>query len=275
MKQMNLLMVGFLLTLTSQLLASVPSLNDCPDMIFIDGLQNDSLPSGGSGGMFPGASTRTIFVNSSLGVRTYYAYVPTTYQPSEPLPLMFLWHGAGGPGTAPAAAQSVRDLWESTAEEQRFIIVAQEATGTTGGGFIPANAENVLLAILADMEDNYNIELNRIYGWGFSSGGHVMHDKALERTDIFAAYAVNAGILAAAATVVAPLNADRELPVYVSVGSSDSLLSFAQNDRLNFINAGWVEGKNYWLDVFAGGHVLPNDAPGKAWDKICISTVLD
>ena len=125
------------------------------------------------------------------------------------------------------------------------------------------------------MEARYNIEQNRIYGWGFSAGGHVWHALGLQNTDFFAAYAINAGVLEAFAGVTAPLNADRELPVYVSVGSSDSLFSFAQNDRLNFINAGWVEGKNYWLDVFAGGHVLPNDAPGKAWDKICISTVLD
>ena len=33
--------------------ASVPSLNQCPDMIFIDGNENDSVPSNGSGGAIP------------------------------------------------------------------------------------------------------------------------------------------------------------------------------------------------------------------------------
>ena len=252
---------------------SVPSLNDCPDMIFIDGNEDNSLPSNGSGGLFPGSMSRVINV-AGIGNQTYYYYIPSSYQSSEALPLMMLWHGAAGAGQAANQAQSMIDLWEDEAESQNFIIVAQVATGASGG-WVPGNDSQILGSIFDDMGARYNIENTRIYGWGFSAGGHVWHALGLQNTDFFAAYAVNAGVLAGFAGTTAPLSADRNLPVYVSVGSSDSLLSFAQNDTSVFLAGGWVEGKNYWLDVFTGGHVLPNDAPTKAWANICISTNLD
>ena len=277
---MKALTIILLWLFVSQVLAtaSVPSLNDCPDMIFIDGNENESMPSAGAGGGFPGSFTRSIVVD--LTSQTFYYYVPSSYQSNEPMPLMALWHGSVFAGGGPAAAEFERDFWQAEAEAQGFIVVAQAIRSNTGCnpcGWDPVQDSQILAAILGDMEARYNIETTRRYVWGFSAGGHVMHAIALNNADFFAGYAISAGVLAAYANSqgYTPANAVRTIPVFISVGSTDTLLPFSQDDQVDFIQAGWEEGRNYWLDVFVGGHTVPNDIPTKAWDKICISTVLD
>ncbi|WP_133566457.1 alpha/beta hydrolase family esterase [Marinicella litoralis] len=261
----------FVLSTQALATASVPSLNQCTDMIFIDGLENASLPSNGSGGVFPGNTQRMVF-----GGYVYYIYIPSSYDPNVAMPVMYLWHGAAGAGNADNQAQAVRSLWDGAAESNGFIIVSQVGTSPNGSWSLP-NDKILLTAIMQDMEASYRIETTRIYLWGFSAGGHVMHDTALDDANRYAAYAVSAGVLAgfAAGQGHVPANADRTIPVFVSVGNSDQLLSYAEDDRMAFLQAGWVENKNYWLDVFVGAHQVPSSVPAEIWEKICISTNLD
>ncbi len=249
-------------------LATVPSVNQCPEMIFVNSNENDSLPSNGSGGDFPGLQQRVV-----LGNQTYYIYVPTSYQANKPMPVMAVWHGTAGAGNATAAALDMRNFWQTEAEANHFIVVSQASTGASGG-WNPGVDAQILFNIFADMEAAYNIETTRRYVWGFSGGGHVMHAIALNNADYFAAYAVSAGDLDqyAAPSGYTPQNASRVIPVFVSVGTVDFLYAGVLNDRPDFIAGGWVLDQDYWLDEFSGGHVLLNDLPEKAWNKICIST---
>lgn len=271
LRKIDLTLVVCLLACCLQAVATVPGLNQCPDMIFIDGNENSSIPSNGSGGAYPGSMQQTI-----TGGHTYYYYIPSSYQPTEPMPLMAVWHGAAGAGNAAAAAEDMRDFWQGEAESNHFIVLAQASTGASGG-WIPVDDSQTLAAIIDDMQARYNIETTRRYVWGFSAGGHVMHAIALNSADYFAAYAISAGILDAYATSsgYVPANAVRTIPAYISVGLTDTLLPYAQQDQFDFTQAGWEVGHDYWLDVFTGGHELLNDLPEKAWDKICIATNLD
>ncbi len=250
--------------------ASVPSLNQCPDMIFIDGVENNSSPSNGMGGSYPGAGMRTINGNN-----TYYYYIPNSYQPSQPIPLMVVWHGAAGAGNAPAAAENMRDFWQSEAELYGFIVVAQVATGSSGG-WVPNVDAARLGDIIDDIDARYNIETTRKYIWGFSAGGFVAHAIALNNADYFAAYAVSGAHLGYALSAgYPPSGASRQLPVYISVGLQDSHYTAAENDLSLFISSDWQVDKNLWFETFNGGHILLNNLPSEAWDKICISTTLD
>ena len=249
---------------------SVPSLNQCSDMVFIDGMEDDSQPSGGSGGAYPGSLQHTI-----LGNQTYYYYVPSGYTPSEPWPLMALWHGTAGAGNADAAAQLTLNLWLGAAEANDFIAVAQVATGSSGG-WVPSTDSQILAAIIDDLEMRYNIESTRRYLWGFSAGGYVMHAIALNNANYFSAYAISGADLGYANSYgYTPANSDRIIPVYISVGTSDVRYADALSDLSSFTQAGWQMGYDLWFDGFNGGHEVLNDLPQKAWDKICISTVLD
>lgn len=257
--------------------ASVTSLNNCPDMIFIDGNEHASIPSAGKGGGSPGSFSRTITFNAAS--HTYYYYIPTSYTSNQAMPMMALWHGAVFAGGGPAAALDMIDYWQAEAEAQGFILVAQAAIGSPGCevcGWLPSADSQKLAAILDDMEARYNIETTRRYAWGFSAGGFVMHAIGLNSADYFAAYAVSGAHLGFAVSAgYPPSSAVRNLPVYISVGTADSHYTAASSDITAFIAAGWVYNQDIWFDDFVGGHELTIDLPAKAWNKICIATNLN
>ncbi len=247
-------------------LPDIPSFMDCEDIVFNSGFQDDSNPTNGSGGIL-GAQTRSVFSNGQN--RNYHIYVPSNYTDNNPLPLMILYHGAGGAGTSPSQAIAMRNFWQTAAENNNYIIMAQESTGASGG-WVPGTDFPILSDLLGDMYLDYNIEQARIYGYGFSAGAHVMHTLMLFNSLEFAAYIVSAGVLEAHAGVNAPANADRIIPVYVSIGINDaSLIPFVQSNHIVFNNAGWIDDETYWLDEFNGGHQVDIQIQQKSWDKVC------
>ena len=244
---------------------------NCNDVLFKSNFQSSSNPSHGNRGPNPGAFNRSVVYNGN--VYSYYISIPPDYNPNNPMPMMILWHGAAGAGTAPANAKATRDFWRPTADTNGFITVAQTATGSLGGGWVPDLDTPIMFEIIKDMERYYNIEMNKIYGYGFSAGGHVMHGIMLSHSETFAGYAISAGVLEAYAGLDAPVEATRKIPVFVSIGLQDTtgpnLLNLSRSNHTVFNNAGWVDGQNYWIDEFNGGHQIDINVPQKTWDKLC------
>jgi len=218
------------------------------DEVFVDGFESEVVIN-----VPLGAISRELNI-PGLGSYTYYLYIPLDYDGISLNPVVIAWHGAAGPGNATNAAIAVRDDWSGIAEQGDFIVLAQVATGAQGG-WIPNNAEAIVDLLLSDLESEYLINRQRLYGWGFSAGGHVMHELFLRRSDEFAAYSVNAGVLEAFAGTNAPAIASRNIPVNIIVGDDDPLQPFALADRQRFINAGWINGQNLQYSEFNGGHL--------------------
>ena len=260
-----------------------------PDAIFVDGFQPAGaitrFPSNGSGGA-TGNISRT--VNIELwGTHTIYLHVPPSYSPNRPVPLMLALHGqAGSPAAADTAAQAARNAWAAVADANGFIVIAPVATGATGGWLAPPpnpSDYNIFAAAIADAEAAYNIDTSRRIGWGFSAGGHVMHDimfndfGAPVSIDTFAAYSVSAGILQGLACD--GLNASqcnalvgaasRHIPIDIHVGSSDSLLPYATSDRNMFQANGWTLSSNLWFTTFTGGHTYATAQLAEIWSNLC------
>lgn len=264
-----------------------------PDAIFIGGFQPQParvhLPSGGSGGGHPGDVTRTVFV-PGMGAREYFLYLPTSYSSTRPLPLVLALHGqAGSPPQAAAAAKAVRTAWRALAEQHHFIVAAPVASGTSGGWTAPPGVPtdyDVFAAALTDVQTAYNIDVSRRIGWGFSAGGHVMHDLVLGQysseidIDTFAAYGVSAGALAAfactgqASCASLVTSATRTIPLDIHIGASDPLLPHASNDRSLFLAHGWSLGNTLWFTSFAGGHTFNTTHLGEIWENLCSFQVL-
>jgi len=258
-----------------------------PDAIFIDGFQPATgitrLPSNGSGGAL-GSISRTVSV-PGYGTHTFYLRVPASYSPSHPVPLVLALHGqAGSPAAASTAAQSVRNTWASIADANGFIVIAPVATGSSGGWIAPPpnpSDYSIFAAAIADVEAAYNIDRSRRIGWGFSAGGHVMHDimfndfGAPVSIDTFAAYSVSAGALEAfACTSPSTCNAlvataSRHIPIDIHVGNSDPLLPYATSDRNIFTNNGWVLSQDLWFTTFTGGHTYAASHLTEAWSHLC------
>jgi poly(3-hydroxybutyrate) depolymerase len=180
----------------------------------------------------------------------------------------------------------VRNTWASVADANGFIVIAPVATGASGGWIAPPpnpSDYSIFAAAMADAEAAYNIDTSRRIGWGFSAGGHVMHDVmyndfgAPVSIDTFAAYSVSAGVLqgfACLGLTATQCNAiiaaaSRHIPIDIHVGNSDTLLANATSDRNMFINNGWVLSQDLWFTTFTGGHVYASSQLLEAWTHLC------
>lgn len=258
-----------------------------PPRQFSDGFEAEpempyQEPSHGSGGAYPGPQQRQIQLAGRL--HDYYLFIPESYQPGSPWPVLLALHGAAGPQQAHSAARAVRDAWIESARQGGFLLLAPVASGNNGG-WVPNIDYPALQAVLNDLAAHYNIDHSRLHAWGFSAGGHVLHDLALRRRgsvpdiDRFASYAVSAGVLQAlACNPQIPgqpscpgllAQAARKIPLSLSVGHSDSLQAAVQNNRDLFIAAGWQAGQTLEYTVFTGGHIIHPQDFNTRWQFMC------
>lgn len=239
--------------------------------LFADGIESGPLYSPdatpGAALVNPGNQQRQVLVSSNL--RTYYLRVPPLYRADRPLPVLILLHGAtGSSATTPDAAQDLRDLFSASADRTGVLLVAPPASGASGG-WEPSADLPFIEAILDDLEMAVVLDRQRRSLWGFSAGGHVAHGLALWNSEVFAAYAVKAGVLQAYAGVNAPSIATREVPLYSRIGTSDPLLPFAQDDVLRFVNAGWQIDDTLQYREVSGGHSYSTTDADSALPWLC------
>lgn len=208
------------------------------------------------------------------GLRSFSLRVPASLMPPRRVALLISLHGAGGAGSAPAAASFMRDSWSATSDNGGFIVLAPIASGAQGG-WVPSADYPAMAAAIAELQRRYPIDSRRLYLHGFSAGGHVVHDLGLYNANFFAAYVVNAGVLDAFAGASAPQVAVRNIPLQVRMGSNDSLLAYAQSDRSRFLAAGWSEPDDYQLVEFSGGHVFDSSHTDPAWAFLCRRALLN
>ncbi len=235
-------------------------------------------PSFGSGGDFePGAHA----VISSMGFVTYYLSAPPNYA-NEALPLIIALHGAGGPGTQALAASNIRNAFAQIyATKTRFLIAAPESSGSQGD-WDRTQDEVKIRAVIAEMKNNYNVDLNRVYGWGYSAGGRIMHGLALSDPNFAAAYTGHATrLLPANSSYGTPESFTSRVPVLLTHSTNDDTVPYstAQADRIRFLNAGWTEQSsglpgNFELIPFNIGHFYDTATIQKSWDWMCVHALV-
>ncbi|HEU5358740.1 MAG TPA: PHB depolymerase family esterase [Gemmatimonadales bacterium] len=108
----------------------------------------------------------------SSGVeRRYLLFVPPTYDPSRPTPLVISLHGAA----AWPAQQMHLTHWNDVAAEHGFIVVYPAARGRIWRVQHPGSDPTADVRFIGDLIDTlertYHIDSHRIYANGFSLGG--------------------------------------------------------------------------------------------------------
>jgi poly(3-hydroxybutyrate) depolymerase len=276
-----------------------------PDTIYANAFDTAAAPvphdpSLGGGGDYPGSQTRTLHIAGlGSGTQNYYVYVPEDYAPERSWPLLLALHGFVQYGTADANAATIRDNWITAANAGGFIVaapVADDVIYQNGSPYavswlVPPtqgpNDYDLFAAVREDMESAYNIERTRIYGWGFSAGGHVMHDLGVNQhstafnASTMAAYSVSGGDLAALAcadvsdagcsNLLAQL--PRKIPVDIHIGNSDPNYSYAKSDHLRFVAEGWVNHLTISYNVFVDGHTYTVAQLSDIWGFLCPNAV--
>ncbi len=130
----------------------------------------------------------------------YELYVPSSYSPDRPAPLIVTCHG-----TLPfdSAKLQIRE-WTDIAEQQGLIIAAPVLTGTKARSDTRKATvedqirrqrvdEQTILATVNHVRAGYNIDPGRVYLTGWSAGSYAVLWTGLSHPEVFRALAVRQG----------------------------------------------------------------------------------
>jgi len=163
-------------------------------------------------------------------IREYLIYIPSTYNESEPAPLVFVLHGLGAD-----KENMVGVRMNDMAEEFGYIVIYPDAilsflgTAWNSGTILNTDIDDVgfITELIDTVSNTYNINDRRIYSCGFSMGGIMSHRLACEKSNLFAAIASQSGPLAK--TVRDVCTPERPVPVLYIHGTADETLPYSGN----------------------------------------------
>lgn len=160
--------------------------------------------------------------------RDFILYVPSSYNPSVPAPLVFNFHGY----TSTASQQMWYGDFRAIADTAGFLIVhpqgTLDGTGTThfnvGWGGSSTDDVGFTDALIDSIAADYNIDLDRIYSTGMSNGGFMSFLLACELSNRFAAVASVTGSIAPAK--LAACNPQHPTPIMQIHGDNDGTVPY-------------------------------------------------
>lgn len=194
--------------------------------------------------------TYCLFVNAQTtktmtwgGVeRQYIEYVPSSYQPGTPAPVLFVFHGLG---------DNMSNMFNNTGFKQianahGWIVVTPQALPATLASFEIGTAWNsgvsatvgnntfiinegvddagFAMAILDDLIDNYTVDQSNVFCTGFSMGGFMSNRMAMEHGGRIKAIASVSGTIGNELLSATPVGHVSTMHIH---GTSDQMVTYA------------------------------------------------
>lgn len=187
--------------------------------------------------------------------RQYLEYVPTSYSDAEATPVLFMLHGMGDDIDNFFTATRIQNV----AEEQDWIVVCPQAldfnyeNALLGGSYdfgacwnvgstvsvnfnmygMPfsfdvnvnenVDDEGFLLATLAALKEEYNVDQDKIFFAGFSLGGFMSHRMAINHGDVINSIAAISGVIGNNLTTLTPVDNVNVLQIF---GTTDEMITY-------------------------------------------------
>lgn len=170
--------------------------------------------------------------------RHFLVHLPPAYVSGNPLPLVIVFHGAGGDGQ-----EALERLgWAGKADTEGFLVAAPDALplhpddppdeknlplwgeSEDTSVFSKAEVEGDLpfvRAMLHDIETHYAVDPRRIYAAGFSNGGGLVFRLGAEMPEPFAALASVAGLFN-----LPNAHPSRPVPLLLIIGMNDPVFPY-------------------------------------------------
>ena len=148
----------------------------------------------------PGNYSRSITIDGTA--RTYILHVPTGYDGSKSLPLIFMLHGYGGT----AQGFSMVSGMSPKADQENFFVAYLDGTkgngiaqgwntGLTPGLGLAVDDIAFVRDLAGQLKAELAIDATRVYAAGFSNGGFMSHRLAAELPELLAAVGTVAGTI--------------------------------------------------------------------------------
>jgi len=163
-------------------------------------------------------------VITSGEVRKYLLHVPDGYDPDIPTPLVISIHGfAEWP-----AHQMNLSHWNDLADQENFIVVYPRGTSfplrwrTNGLGESMLDVQ-FISDLIDQLQEEYNIDPQRIYANGLSNGGGMSFQLACKLSDRIAAFG---GVAGAYVLAWENCETERTVPAIIFHGTADPIVPF-------------------------------------------------
>ncbi len=181
-----------------------------------------------------GKNRFTLTINGDI--REYFVHVPKSYADKDPIPVVFMLHGSSGNGEKFYNISG----WKELGETENILTVYPSSweycINTVGGGTKrttkwnrleddasyctdenPRDDIKFLRQIVEQLESKFNVDEKGMYLVGFSNGGDMALNCAIEMSDVFAAI-----VETARATSIKAIHVPkRPLPITYQIGNAD------------------------------------------------------
>lgn len=175
--------------------------------------------------------------------RRFWLYVPESYDPTTPTPLVMSFHGFG----SNPVQQYSYSAWDKLADAHGFVVAYPQGTGFPARwnsgplSFGDSTSEDVAYVdkLLDTLEENLCIDSARVYTNGLSNGGGMSYRLACELSDRITAMGGVAGYY-----TLETCEPTRPVPVIAFHGDRDSIVPIDGVGDVPAIAdwvAGWVE----------------------------------
>jgi len=192
------------------------------------------------------SSQQTIYDSIYVGglQRQYILYVPATYEPGTPVPLVLNFHGY----TSNAFEQMFYGDFRPIADTAGFIVVHPMGTidqignphWNVGWGLSQVDDIGFTSALIDSLSAAYDINQDRIYSTGMSNGGFMSYTLACELSERIAAIASVTGSFNANQS--ATCSPQHPTPVMEIHGTADETVAY----NGNFLFASIPSVMTYW-----------------------------
>ena len=171
--------------------------------------------------------------------REYILYVPSSYDGTSAVPILFNFHGFGGSASKFMQEADMRSL----AEADTFILVYPQGSCLDGsshwnpcpiGGDNKSTADDVgfFESMISEISSQYTIDMERIYAAGYSNGGMMAYGLANYKSDLIAAVESVSGTML---NCTGPTS--HPMPVIHLHGTSDAVVSYNGSNDWNSVQS--------------------------------------
>ena len=176
--------------------------------------------------------------------RSFILYIPSNYsETGDKMPLVFNFHGF----TSNANQQRQYSAMDDVAEANDFIVCYPEGVGNAwnvGWNFGSMEDDIGFTGAMIDyIEQNYSIDMQRVYSCGMSNGGYFSYRLACELSDKIAAVASVTGSFTE--TMLSNCNPSRKVPVMEVHGTDDAIVPY---DGMNGTAIPIEDVVAFWVD---------------------------
>ncbi|WP_230469921.1 alpha/beta hydrolase family esterase [Lujinxingia vulgaris] len=191
--------------------------------------------------------------------RTARVFIPSTYTPGEPMPVVFVLHGGFGSGEQ---IEERSAEFNPIAEREGFIVIYPDGVASDGllkartwnggdccGYASEANIDDVgfLMALLDELEAELCVDTARVYSTGMSNGAIMSYRLACEASDRIAAIAP-----VAAPQAFEPCEPTHPVALLHIHGTDDPNAPYEGGEGCGFSNFAFpptMEGVELWRDA--------------------------